>query len=72
MRAGIVAAVLAACAPVSADPALFRVGLLCDGTMPVAVVIETAGPVRLSIRVDDLFAACVDAFKESAQWQGRS
>jgi hypothetical protein len=72
MRAGIVAATLAACAPASADPASFRVGLLCDGTFPVAVVIETAGPVMLSIRVDELFAACVEAMKESAQWQGRS
>jgi len=35
-------------------------------------VIETAGPVMLSIRVDELFAACVEAMKESAQWQGRS
>jgi hypothetical protein len=40
MRAGIVAAVLVACAPVSADPATYRIGLLCAGTMPLAVFME--------------------------------
>jgi hypothetical protein len=72
MRAGIVAAVLVACAPASADPATYRIGLLCAGTMPLVVVIETSGPVRLSVRIDDAFDACVADLQASKQWQGRS
>jgi hypothetical protein len=71
MRAGIVAATLAACAPASADPASFRVGLLCHGTMPVAIVIESSRPGLIAIDIGDAFDACVDALKQSHQWQGR-
>jgi NCAIR mutase (PurE)-related protein len=72
MRAGIVAATLAACAPASADPASFRVGLLCSGTMPVAIVIESSRPGLIAIDIGDVFGACVAALKESHQWQGGS
>jgi hypothetical protein len=70
MRAVSVAAVLVACAPAAADPGAFRIGLLCDGTMPLAFVVEGHRPGAIALRIDDAFGACVAALKESAQWQG--
>ena len=72
MRAGIVAVILAACAPASADPATFRVGISCVGVLPEFIVIESSGPGHIALRIEDAFAACVDALKESHQWQGAS
>jgi hypothetical protein len=72
MRAGIVAATLVACLPASADPGTFRVGISCNGVLPEFIVIESSGPGHLALRIEDAFAACVAALKESNQWQGGS
>jgi hypothetical protein len=72
MRAALLVAVVAACLPASADPGTFRVGISCAGTLPEFIVIESSGPGHLALRIEDAFAACVDALKDSHQWQGGS
>ena len=72
MRAALLVAVVAACAPASADPGTFRVGISCVGTLPEIIVIESSGPGHIALRIEDAFAACVDALKDSHQWQGKT
>jgi hypothetical protein len=72
MRAALLIAAAAACLPASADPGTFRVGISCNGTLPEFLVIESSGPGHLALRIEDAFAACVDALKDSHQWQGAS
>ena len=72
MRAALLVAVVAACAPASADPGTFRVGISCNGVLPEFIVIESSGPGHIALRIDDAFAACVAALKESNQWRGAS
>jgi hypothetical protein len=72
MRALSVAAVMVACAPASADPAAFRVGLLCDGTLPVAIQVVALQPGTITLLMADAFDACVSELKESKRWRARS
>jgi hypothetical protein len=72
MRAGVLVCAILAYPPAAADAGALRIGLSCNGVLPEAIVIQSAGPLMLSIRIGDLFDACVEALEDGKRWRARS
>lgn len=69
MRLALVAA-LAAAMPMSAQDATFRIGVACEGGLPMVIQIEASRPGVTQLTLPELMEFCAEKRPISHRWQG--
>ena len=69
MRA-LVAAALVAAIPASAESPAFRVGVACDGGLPMVIQIEATRPGITQLLLPELLEFCAEKRPIKHRWQG--
>lgn len=69
MRALVIAALVAAI-PASAQDATFRIGVACEGGLPMVIQIEASRPGVTQLTLPELMEFCAAERPQRMRWQG--